>query len=103
MLKPGGNENLDIIRLRSMIELNTTEYKKNHCFSFRLNNNWLVSIQAHPWLEHYSIFDFGNNEIFFLGEIDFPFFTLFIVIVVFIVSPYSLTWFTNYFDNCLCF
>ena len=39
MLKPGGNENLDIIRLRSMIELNTTEYKKNHCFSFRLNNN----------------------------------------------------------------
>ena len=38
MLKPGVTENLDIIRLRSMIELNTTGYK-NHCFFFHLNNN----------------------------------------------------------------
>ena len=34
MLNPGVNENLDIIRLRSMIELNTTEYKKIIVFLF---------------------------------------------------------------------
>ena len=34
MLKPGVTENLDIIRLRSMIELNNTTGYKNHCFFF---------------------------------------------------------------------